>query len=137
MAGVEDLTEATGESEVHPQSTTEIPCEFTRGLEMEADDAVGGLVAHEQTYQEITVVLEREERKLNERRKQAGGNSKKSKKLVQDTLELCALRQYNNLWIEYHRKKAKKPLLKVRPSLDASTAIVKWLGKSDYYARRL
>ena len=129
MAGVKDLTEATGESEFTP--------EFTRGLETEVNDLVGGLVVHKQMYQEITMVLECEERKLNERRKRAGGNSKKSTNLVQDTLKLCALKQFNDLWIKYHQKNTKKLSLKLCPSLNASTAIAKWLGKLDYYTRRL
>ena len=83
------------------------------------------------------MVLDREERKLDEQRKRVGGNGRKSKKLVQDTFELCALKQFNSLRIEYHRKKAKKPSLKLSPSIDASTTIARRLGKSDYYARRL
>lgn len=104
---------------------------------MTADEQVSKLAAHEQTYQEIAKVLEREDRKLNERRKRAGCSSNKSKKLVRDTFELHALKQFNNLRIEYHRKKAKNPNLKLCPSLKASTTIAKQLGKTDYYARRL
>jgi len=88
-------------------------------------------------YQEIAKVLEREEGKLNKKRKQAGGSTTKSKKLVRDTFELDALKQFNNLRIEYHRKKAKNPNLKLCPPIKASTMIASRLGKSDYYARRL
>lgn len=66
-----------------------------------------------------------------------GGSSVKSKKLIQETFELHALKRFNNLRIEYHRKKAKNPKLKLSPSLDASATIAKQLGKTDYYARRL
>ena len=134
VAGVKDLAEATGALYLHPQPATQFPHKFARGSGSGANDS---LAAHEQTYQEITTVLEREERRLNEQRKQAGGNSKKLKKLVQDTLDLCTLKQFNSLLIEYHWKKAKNPSLKLCPSLDASTVIAKRLGKSDYYARRL
>lgn len=95
------------------------------------------LAAHEQTYQEIMKALEHEEGRLNERRKKAGGSIVKSKKLVQDTFELNALKQFNDLRIEYHRKQAKNPNLKLSPSLEASTTIARRLGKSNYYARRL
>ena len=61
----------------------------------------------------------------------------KSKKLIQDTFELNALKQFNDLLIKCHRKKAKNPNLKLFPSLEASTVIAKRLGKSDYYGRRL
>ena len=74
-------------------------------MDVEMGDSPDKLAAHEQMYQEIAKVLEYEEGKLNGRRKWAGSNSGKSKKLVQDTFELQALKQFNDLWIEYHRKK--------------------------------
>ena len=134
---VDDPLEATGLSDSPRQSLAQPQRNSTKGSGAEADEQAERLAAHEQTYQEIAKVLEREDGKLNERRKRAGCNSSKSKKLVQDTLELHALKQFNNLRIEYHRKKAKNPNLKLCPSLKASTTIAKQLGKTDYYARRL
>lgn len=119
------------------QSVTEAPRESRKGTNAKTDDSNDKLAAHEQTYREIMKILEREEGKLNGRRKQAGSSTTKLKKLVQDTFELNALKQFNNLRIEYHRKKAKNPNLKLCPSLKASTTIARRLGKSDYYARRL
>ena len=95
------------------------------------------LATHEQIYRETAKLLDREEGRLKERRKQAGGNSIKLRKIVQDTFELNALKQFNNLRIEYHRKKAKNSSLKLGPSLEASIMVARRLGKTDYYARRL
>lgn len=120
-----------------PLSASEVPHELRKGAKSKADDLNDKLAAHEQMYREIMKALEREEGRLNERRKKAGGSIVKSKKLVQDTFELNALKQFNNLRIEYHRKKAKNPNLKLCPSLEASTTIARRLGKSNYYARRL
>ena len=131
------VIEAAGGSRLPLQSVTGLQHESTGGLDVETGDSPDKLAAHEQTYQEITKVLEREEGKLNERRKRAGSNSSKSKKLVQDTFELQALKQFNDLRIEYHRKKVKNPNLKLCPSFKASTVIARRLGKTDYYARRL
>ena len=65
-------------------------------------------------------ILEHEEWKLNERRKQVGSSSSKLKKLIQDMFKLCTLKQFNGLWIENHWKKAKKTNLKLCPSMQAS-----------------
>lgn len=136
-ADADDPIEVTGQSYPPRQPVAEPPHDSVDGPEAKVDELADKLAAHEQTYQEIAKVLDREEGKLNERRKRAGGNSVKSKKLVKDTFELHALKQFNNLRIEYHRKKAKNPKLKLSPSLKASTTIARRLGQSDYFARRL
>ena len=137
VTDVEDLVKATGESHAPPQPVTELPHELEKESGTEVNNSADELAVHEQTYREIVKILEREERKLNERRKQVGSSSSKSKKLVQDMFELCALKQFNSLWIENHRKKARKPNLKLCPSLDASITIARRNGKTEYYARRL
>lgn len=134
---VDHLIEAAGGLHQPSQSVTEVPRNLENGTKAKANDLNDKLAAHEQMYQGIMKALEREEGKLNERRKQAGGSIVKSKKLVQDTFELNALKQFNNLWIEFHRKKAGNPNLKLCPSLKASTTIARQLRKSDYYARKL
>lgn len=101
------------------------------------DDPCGILTVHEQKYQDIAKALEREEARLTERQKKLGGNSAKLKRHIQETFDLNAMKQFNDLQIEYQRKKAKNPTLKLRPSLDASTTIARRFGKSDYYAKRL
>ena len=127
------LNEVTGGSCPPPQSAAEPLCEPMESTKAMAER----LVVHEQMHWEMTKILEHEEGKLNERRKRVGGSTTKSKKLVQDTFELNALKQFNNLRIEYHQKKAKNPNLKLCPSLEASTTVARQLGKSDYYAQRL
>jgi hypothetical protein len=102
-----------------------------------ADQLAGQLEAHRQTHQEIMKALEREEGKLDGRRKRSGGNTVKLKKVIRDTFELNALKQLNDIQLEYHQKKAKNPNLKLYPALKASTVIARRFGKSDYYARRL
>ena len=122
---------------VPPRSVAEPLCGSRKGWQTKADDSRAKLEAHERMHREITETLEREERKLNGKRKRVGGSTTKLKKLIRDTFELNALKQFNDLRIEYHRKKARHPNLKLCPSLDASTAISRRLGKSDYYARKL
>lgn len=129
----EDMIEVTETSQSPLQSILELPREPTEGQEVIANS----LATHEEIYQEIVRVLKHEETKLDDRRKKAGGDSSKSKKLVQVTFELLALKQFNDLRIEYHQKKAKDPNLRLSPSLEASTKIAKRLRKTDYYARRL
>ena len=79
------------------------------------------LAAYEQIYRETAELLDHEEGRLKEKRKQAGGNSIKLRKVVQDTFELNALKQFNNLRIEYQRKKAENSSLKLGPSLKAGS----------------
>ena len=81
----------------------------------EVNNSADELTVHEQTYQEIMKILECEEQKLNKRRKQVGSSSSKLKKLIQDMFKLCALKQFN----------ARKPNLKLCPSLNASITIVR------------
>ena len=137
VTDVKDLVKATGVSHTPPQPVTELPHELEKESGTEVNNSADELAVHEQTYWEIVKILEREERKLNERRKQVGSSSSKSKKLVQDMFELCVLKQFNSLWIENHQKKARKPNLKLCPSLDASITITRRNGKTEYYARRL
>ena len=114
------------------EPATKPPHERVKGLNVKAGCLAEDLVTHEVECQEILKALEREEGKLNERRKRAGGSVAKSKKLVEDTFELDALKKFNELRIKYHRMNAKNPNLKKRsPSLEASTVIAKRLGKSD------
>ena len=136
-ADIEELIEMTDGLCPPPRSVAELLPASTDEQRVKADVLLDNLVAHEQTYQEIVKTLEREEKRLNERKKQAGGSGSKSKKLIQDIFELQALKQFNKLRIEYHRKKAKNPNLKLCPSVDASTVIARRFGKTDYYARRL
>jgi len=134
---VDEPLDATGTSYSPRQSFTQLPRNPTKGSQVIVDEQAAKLAAHEHTYEEIAKLLGREDGKLNERRKQAGCNRNKSKKLIQDSFELQALIQFNDLRIEYHRKKANNPKLKLCPSLDAGTTIARQLGKTDYYARRL
>jgi hypothetical protein len=130
--------ETTDEPDQPREPAATPPREQTKASNRKADRLMEDLVTHEVEYQEISEALKREEEKLNERRKRAGGSVAKSKKLVEDTFELDALKRFNELRIKYHRVNAKKPNLKKRsPSLEASTVIAKRLGKSDHYARRL
>lgn len=138
LAGVDIECLADSITEVLPSPPIKIPQrESTGGLKTQEDDVVDTLAAHEQTYREIVKILEREEGKLNGRRKQACGSAMKLKKLIRDTFELNALKQFNSLRIEYHRRKAANTKLKMCPALKASTVIATRLGKSDHYARRL
>lgn len=63
-----------------PPPVVTLPHESRRGPKTKADDLNVKLVANEQIYQEITKTLEHEERELNERKKQVGGNIAKLKK---------------------------------------------------------
>ena len=136
-ADVKGPIETTDRSCPPPGSVAELPFALTSEPKAKVNVSFDTLVTHEQTYQEIMKALEREEKRLNERKKQAGGSGSKSKKLIQDIFELQALKQFNKLRIEYHRRKAKNPDLKLCPSIEASTVIARRFGKTDYYARRL
>ena len=122
---------------IPPRSGAEPSRGSGKGQQVEVGVSRVTLEVHEQTHQEIMETLEREERKLKEKQKQVGGSTTKLKKLIQDTFELNALKQFNDLWIKYHWKKARNRNLKLSPSIEASTVITRRLGKSDYYARRL
>ena len=136
---VEDVDELSYEAPGGPHSPsqpiTEPQHKLKKWSRVRIDDLTIKLAAHEEMYQETMKLLEREEEKLKEQRKQAGGSTTKSKKLVQDMFELNALKQFNSLRIEYHRKKAQNPSSTLCPSLKASTAIAKRLGKSNYAQR--
>ena len=134
---VDHQTESTGESQPPPQPAETLSCGSTTGSKSNSDGSAEKLTALEQKYQETVKALEREERRLNERRKHSSGSTTKLKKLVQDAIELNALKQFNDLQIEHHRRKAKNPHLKLCPSLDASMTIARRLGRTNYYARRL
>lgn len=101
-ADIEEPIEMTDGLCPPPRSVAELPPVSTDKPRVKADVLLNNLVAHEQTYQEIVKTLEREEKRLNERKKQAGGSGSKSKKLIQDIFELQALKQFNKLRIEYH-----------------------------------
>jgi hypothetical protein len=137
QAEAEQLIEVTGEAHPPPQPNENPQHESTQGLKTKGDALADRLAVHEQTHQEIAKVLEREEKKLDERRKQAGGNTIKLKRITRDVIELNALKQFNNVRFEYQRKKVKDPNLKLCPSLKASTVIARRFGKTDYYARSL
>ena len=132
----EHSTGAAEEVCTSPESVVEPSRWSGKSRQVDSGSPRAELEAHEQMHQEIGEALEREERKLNERRKRVGGGTK-LKRLIQDTLELNALKQFNNLQVEYHRKKARNPNLKLHPYHEASTAIARRMGKSDYYARKL
>jgi hypothetical protein len=137
QAEAEQSIEVTGVVHQSSRLSENLQYESTQGLKAKADTLADRLAVHEQTHQEIAKVLEREEKKLDERRKQAGGNIIKLKRITRDIIELNALKQFNNVRIEYQRKREKDPNLKLCPSLKASTVIARQFGKSKYYARSL
>ena len=71
---VDDPIEVAGPSHSPRQSPAEPPCNSAKGSKVKANELAEKLAAHEEMYQEIVKVLEREDGKLNERRKQAGGS---------------------------------------------------------------
>ena len=136
-ATVERSITAAGETHPPPPSIGNPRREPMQGSKRKADHLADNLATHEQTHREIMRALEHEERKLNERRKRAGGNTTKLKKIIQEGFELNALKQFNDVRIGLHRKKVKNPNLKLCPSLRASTTIARQFGKSNYFARKL
>ena len=131
------MAEAADELCSSPQPAQKSPRESAKGSKAGGDHLADQLAVDEQTHQELARVLEREEKKLNERRKHVGGNTTKSKRLVEDTLELNALKQFNDLRIEYQRRRSKNGKSKLSPSIEASVAISRRLGRSQYFARKL
>lgn len=81
-ADLEHPISVTREAHSPSQPGEGVQCEQMQGLKVKAHILADRLAVHEQTHWGISKNLEREERKLGERRKSDGGNTLKRKKII-------------------------------------------------------